>query len=168
MDERVRRHAELIVEHSIGLGPDDDVVVRAPAAAEELVVALYGAIGERGARPMLFWRSPRASRAYLRTVDPDHLRTKDHELAAMEAADAVVLVKGARNAAETVGTVVGGVRLERDEEDARLSRPPGSGGVRSSGSPPRPSTPLCRRSTGRGATRRSARTRSSPATTTRW
>jgi aminopeptidase len=101
MDERVRRHAELVVEHSLELAPDDDVLVRAPTAAEELVVALYEAIGRRGARPMLSWRNPRATRAYLRAVDPDHLRTKNHGLAAMEAADAVVLVKGARNAAET-------------------------------------------------------------------
>jgi aminopeptidase len=110
MDERVRRHAELVVEHSLDLGPEDDVLLRAPTAAEELVVALYEAIGERGARPMLCWRNPRASRAYLRAVDPDDLRTKDHELAAMEAADAVVLVKGARNAAETgdVDPEVGG------------------------------------------------------------
>jgi aminopeptidase len=110
MDERVRRHAELVVEHSLDLGPEDDVLLRAPTAAEELVVALYEAIGERGARPMLCWRNPRASRAYLRAVDPDDLRTKDHELAAMEAADAVVLVNGARNAAETgdVDPEVGG------------------------------------------------------------
>ncbi len=124
MDERVRRHAELLVEHCTDLAREDDVLVRAPAAAEELVVALYEAIGQRGARPMLSWRAPRASRAYLRAVDPDDLRTKDHELAAMEAADAVVLVKGARNAAETadvdpeVGAAAG--RARQPVLEARL------------------------------------------------
>lgn len=53
MAERVRRHADPLVERCTGLIPDDDVVVRASAVAEGLVVALYRAISERGAWPML-------------------------------------------------------------------------------------------------------------------
>lgn len=86
MDERVRRHTELIVERSTELAPDDDVVVRAPTAAEEPVAVLSEAIGRRGDRSMLSRCTPRASSASLRVVDPEALRPKDHEFAAMEAA----------------------------------------------------------------------------------
>jgi len=48
MDDRTRRHAEMLVDHCTEIGPSDDVLVRAPRAAEDLVVALYERIGERG------------------------------------------------------------------------------------------------------------------------
>lgn len=101
MDERVRRHAEVLVDHCIDAGADDDVEVRAPTAAEDLVVALYEALGRRGARPTTVWRNPRATRAYAREMDPDDFRPKEHRVAALAETDAVILVKGARNAATT-------------------------------------------------------------------
>jgi aminopeptidase len=101
MDERIDEHARVLVEHCTDIEASDDVLVKAPTAAEDLVVALYRHLGRRGARPMVAWRNPRASREYLRAVDPDDLRTAEHERAAMAETDAVVLVKGARNTAET-------------------------------------------------------------------
>ena len=101
MDERIDEHARVLVEHCTDIEASDDVLVKAPTAAEALVVALHRHLGRRGARPMVSWRNPRASSEYLRAVDPDDLRTAEHELAVMAETDAVILVKGARNTAET-------------------------------------------------------------------
>lgn len=101
MDDRIRRHASVLVDHCTDVSPDDDVEIRAPTAAEDLVVALYEALGRRGARPTTVWRNPRATRAYAREMDPDDYRPKGHRVAALAETDVVILVKGARNAAET-------------------------------------------------------------------
>jgi aminopeptidase len=101
MDDRIRRHAELLVDHCTDVGPADDVLVRAPTPAAELVEALYAELGERGARPTLQWRHPRAGRAYARAMDEADFQTKAHELAAMRETDVVVMVAGSENAAET-------------------------------------------------------------------
>ncbi len=101
MDPRVTRHAELLTEHCTSIEPGDNVLVNAPAAASELVVALYEQIGSRGGRPMCVWRNPRARRAYLRAVELDAVGTNEHELAAMGQTDVAILIKAGRNATET-------------------------------------------------------------------
>jgi aminopeptidase len=101
MDDRVRRHAEILVEHCTDVDADDNVLVRAPATADDLVVALYEQLGKRGARPTMSWRNSRAVRAYAREMDTDDFRTKDHRLAAMEETDVVIMVTGSTNSAET-------------------------------------------------------------------
>lgn len=101
MDPRIRRHAEILVDHCTDVGADDDVLVGAPVAAEELVVALYEQLGERGARPTTRMRSRRAGRAYARGMDVDDFRTKEHALAEMEATDVCIFVQAGRNASET-------------------------------------------------------------------
>ncbi|MFC4550014.1 MULTISPECIES: aminopeptidase [Halorussus] len=100
MDERVERHAEILVDHCTDVGPEDNVLVRAPATADDLVVALYEKLGERGARPSLAWTNARAGRAYARAMDEEDFRTKDHELAAMAETDVVFLIGGATNRSE--------------------------------------------------------------------
>ncbi|MCG1002124.1 MULTISPECIES: aminopeptidase [Halobacterium] len=101
MDDRVRRHAEVLVEDCTEIQPGDMVQVRASREAEALVVALYEKLGEIGARPSLHWGLARASRAYNRAMDADDYETKAHELAAMEETDAVFLIGGGGNAFET-------------------------------------------------------------------
>jgi aminopeptidase len=100
MDDRVRRHAEILVDHCTDVNADDDVLICAPTGAEELVVALYEQLGECGARPTTSWLSQRASRAYFRAMDVDDFRTSQRELAAMEETDVVILVGGLTNASE--------------------------------------------------------------------
>jgi len=90
MDERVRRHAEILIDHCGDVGPEDDVLVQAPSTAEDLVVALYEELGERGARVSLSWRNSRAGRAYARAIDVEDFRTNERELAAMEETDVVI------------------------------------------------------------------------------
>ena len=100
MDPRIEEHAEVIVDHSVGVEEGDDVVVQAPAVAEDLVVALYERIGERGARPYAMGSPTRAVRAFLQATDGESFDTPGHAMAAMEAADAVVLVGGSENTNE--------------------------------------------------------------------
>ncbi|QRY22861.1 MULTISPECIES: aminopeptidase [Halobacterium] len=101
MDTRVRRHAEVLVDQCADVRRGDMVTIRASRQAEALVVALYEALGQRGARPSLSWSLPRATRAYARAMDEADYTTKDHELAAMEETDVVFLIGGGPNAFET-------------------------------------------------------------------
>ncbi len=98
MDPRVREHAQVIVDHSVDLNPGDEVVVSAPPVAEDLVVALYEAIGERGATPLGLFSSDRAQRAYLQARE--EFETPDHTLALVEEADVHIAVRAHANVTE--------------------------------------------------------------------
>ena len=100
MDPRVREHAAVVVEHCCDVSAEDNVVIGAPSTAEDLVVALYERLGERGARPALHWSSARAGRAYARAMNPDDYRTAEHRLAEMEETDVVIMIGGSHNTAE--------------------------------------------------------------------
>jgi aminopeptidase len=100
MDSRTRRHAELLVEHSTDIQQGDCVLIKAPAEADDLVVALYEELGQRGALPSLQWHNSRAGVAYARARDVDDFETKAHERSAMAETDAVILVAGNANAME--------------------------------------------------------------------
>ncbi|WP_267642300.1 aminopeptidase [Haloarchaeobius amylolyticus] len=100
MDPRIERHAEIIVEHSTKVEPDDDVLVVAPPVAEDLVVAIYERLGDIGANPSLSMRSMRAMRAYLRSSDPEDFELPEHDLAQMEETDVVIIVRGDENTNE--------------------------------------------------------------------
>ncbi|ELZ30419.1 leucyl aminopeptidase (aminopeptidase t) [Halogeometricum pallidum JCM 14848] len=100
MDPRIREHAQTIAEHSTGIESGDNVVVAAPAAAEELVVALHEECAERGANPVYTSSSSRASRAFLRNREGD-FETPEHLLAMYEEMDVYIAVRGDANASET-------------------------------------------------------------------
>ena len=102
MDPRIREHARIVVDHCLDVQPGDRVLVDAKPAVEEFVVALYAELGKRDAIPMRIGASPRASRAYLREFDPDAAALKEHKLAALEAADKLVMAWGMENTRETV------------------------------------------------------------------
>ena len=101
MDPRIRQHADILVDHSTDVQAGDNVLVRAPAVAEDLAVAVFERLGDRGANPSLAMRSSRADRAFLRATDEEDFELHGHELAEMEETDVVIIVKGARNTAET-------------------------------------------------------------------
>lgn len=98
MDPRIRQHAETIVDHSTGIDRGDNVVIVAPALAEDLVVALHEFIGDIGANPVYVAGSSRSRRAYLRARE--EFDTPSHELAMMEDTDVVIHVRGEQNATE--------------------------------------------------------------------
>ncbi|WP_323191174.1 aminopeptidase [Halostella sp. PRR32] len=101
MDPRIREHASLIVHQALELDEGDDVVIKAPPVAEDLVVALHEVIGDVGANPLAQYtnRDGRALRAYLRSHDGD-FETPDHEQAMVEAADAHVHIRANENVTE--------------------------------------------------------------------
>jgi aminopeptidase len=100
MDPRIRQHAEILVDHSTGVEPDDNVLVKAKPAAEDLVVALAEEIGDIGANIAVSMGSQRAQRAYLRASDPEDLDTPEHSLAEMEETDVKIVAKGSANTLE--------------------------------------------------------------------
>ncbi|MFA1612332.1 aminopeptidase [Halobellus rubicundus] len=100
MDPRIREHAQIIAEHSTGIEAGDRVVISAPSAAEDLVVALHEECAERGAHPVLLNSDSRATRAFLRNHDGD-FETPEHLLAMYEEMDAYIAVRGDENATET-------------------------------------------------------------------
>ncbi|MDY6818942.1 MAG: aminopeptidase [Halobacteriales archaeon] len=100
MDPRIREHAEVIVDHSTDVTAGDNVVIVGPSVAEDLLVALHEAVGDRDANPLALFSSARASRAYLRARE-DGFETPDHHLAMMEETDVYIGIRGDLNATET-------------------------------------------------------------------
>lgn len=101
MDPRVRDHAATIVDHSTVVSSGDNVIVRSPPLAEDLVVALAAKLGECGASPLIQMNTSRVERAYRQSISTDVLDTPTHEQAAVEAADVVIDIGGHRNTRET-------------------------------------------------------------------
>jgi aminopeptidase len=100
MDPRIREHARTVVDHSTGIESGDYVVISAPSAASDLVVALHEECADRGAHPVSLASDSRAKRAFLRNHDGD-FETPEHLLAMYEEMDAYVAVRGDVNASET-------------------------------------------------------------------
>jgi len=101
MDERVREHAELLVDWSARVESGDDVVVRFDAAAHDLAVATAAALGERGANLVAVNSSEELRRAYQLAHDGEFEADPEHELALYENADVVLSLGGGRNTAAT-------------------------------------------------------------------
>jgi aminopeptidase len=98
-DERVHKHAETLVEHSTGVEAGDDVLLQSPMGAEDLTEAIAESVGERGGTRHTMLRTENSSvigRAYLEGADPDEIRTPEQTLAAAEAADVAIIVRGGR------------------------------------------------------------------------
>ena len=71
MNPRVRKHAELIVDHSTEVEAGDNVVISASSAAEDLTLALCEAVGERGGSPFhVSYRQDKTRAAFLRRPTP--------------------------------------------------------------------------------------------------
>jgi aminopeptidase len=101
MDPRVREHAEIIVDHSVRVEPGDNVVIRAPPSAEDLVVAVMEKLGEVGANPSLTFSSSRAQRAFMKASDPEDFELPEHQMAAVEEADVAIGIRASRNTHES-------------------------------------------------------------------
>ena len=125
MDERVRQHAEILVDYSTDIEPGDRVVVRATAASKPLVTALHAEIGSRGAIPIAMDADSSYSRAYLTSVEPDDIPLADHLLAAVEETDAYIAIRGGGNRFEEADVPTAAVsawsRVQRPILETRLS-----------------------------------------------
>ncbi len=100
MDSRIREHAATVVDHSTGIEAGDNVVISAPSAAEDFVVALYERCAEREAHPITLYSDSRATRGFL-TNHTTTFDTPEHLLALYEEMDVYIAVRGDRNATET-------------------------------------------------------------------
>ncbi|HMB49820.1 MAG TPA: aminopeptidase, partial [Natronoarchaeum rubrum] len=102
MDPRIREHASLLVHDALEVEEGDDVIVKAAPVAEDLVVAVFEALGDVGANPVAQYtnRGGRAIRAYLRAHDGE-FETPDHEMALVEEADAHIHIRADANVTET-------------------------------------------------------------------
>jgi aminopeptidase len=101
MDERVRKHAEVIVDHSTDVQPGDNVVIRAGDGVDDLVTALHEKLGERNAQPVIMGSSGRANRAFALEADPEEMETPEHSLALVEASDVMIGIRGQSNQHES-------------------------------------------------------------------
>ncbi len=108
MDDRVREHAELLVDWSARVEAGDDVVVDVAEDAHELAVAVAGVLGNRGATVTTLYGSDEVSRAYLRGAagqagdgTPAFDDDPDVDLAMFEAADVYLRLGGGRNTTAT-------------------------------------------------------------------
>ncbi|QSX01021.1 aminopeptidase [Haloterrigena alkaliphila] len=101
MDERVREHAEVLVDWSARVEEGDNVVLSVGPDAHELAVAVAEALGERGANLLATYGSGEITRAYLRAHDGDFDEDPAHELALVENADVYLSLGGGRNTSAT-------------------------------------------------------------------
>ncbi|GAB7013081.1 aminopeptidase [Halolamina salina] len=101
MDDRIQRHAEILVDHCTDVSAGENVAVSGPPVAEELLIAVAEKLGEVGANASTRLVSQRASRAYRRAIDPDDVELSEHVLAMAEETDVMINVGGATNTHET-------------------------------------------------------------------
>ncbi|GAB3667911.1 aminopeptidase [Halopiger thermotolerans] len=101
MDERVREHAEVLVDWSARVEEGDDVVLSVGPDAHELAVAVAETLGERGANLLATYGSGEITRAYLRAHDGDFDENPAHARALFENADVYLSLGGGRNTSAT-------------------------------------------------------------------
>jgi len=129
MDPRVREHASIVVDHSVALADGETVVIDAHHVADDLVVALYELIGDRGGHPVrvVGRTGDRQRRAYLRAAAGADVEfeTPAHELALIEETDVYVAIRAGANVTETSdvdpGVATGYRRARRPILEERLS-----------------------------------------------
>ena len=105
MDPRIRRHADILVDHSTDIEAGERVVVSVPRAAEDLAVAIYERLGEIGARPLMLSGgtaigSDRAVRGYLRSADDDAIPDPDHVEGLFADTDVIIRARANENVTE--------------------------------------------------------------------
>lgn len=103
MNDAVKTHAKLLVNHSARIESGDMVIIKAPLCAEDLVTSLYSELGDIGARPQVQWYNRRILRAYLQSIDPKDIVTATHSRAAVKEADARIVIQGDENLNELDG-----------------------------------------------------------------
>ncbi|MEY7850038.1 aminopeptidase [Natrarchaeobius sp. A-rgal3] len=116
MDERVREHAEILVDWSARVEAGDNVVLSVGPDAHDLAVAVARCLGERGANLLATYSSGEVTRAYLRAYDGTLAVPEDerddrssvefdddpaHELALLEETDVYLSLGGGRNTSAT-------------------------------------------------------------------
>jgi len=118
MDPRVEDHAEIVVDHSVDVRPDDEVIVRGHPIAEDLVAAIVRRCGERGANVTTTLRTDRLSAAYRRAIDLEDVSLSEVSLAMIEAADVYIAIGADTNTHES-----GDIDPEKNAAMAQANEP---------------------------------------------
>lgn len=98
MDERIRKHAEILCNWSTEISEGDRVVIRAHPSTYELVLALYNELGARKAKPITIMNSNEMSRAYM-MEHGEGFETPEHLVSLVESADVFISILGDDNLA---------------------------------------------------------------------
>ncbi|MFB6220746.1 MAG: aminopeptidase, partial [Halolamina sp.] len=101
MDDRIRAHAETLIDWSARIDAGDDVVVKVSEGAHDLGVAVAAELGARDANVVTLYGSSEIDRAYLNNHSGEFDEDPPHELALYENADAVLSLGGGRNTMAT-------------------------------------------------------------------
>jgi aminopeptidase len=101
MDDRIREHAETLVDWSARIERGDDVVLDVDEGTHDLAVATAEVLGERGANLLCTYGSSEVQRAYLTGHDGDFEADPEYQLALYERADSVLSIRGGHNTAAT-------------------------------------------------------------------
>ncbi|WP_248895287.1 aminopeptidase [Haloplanus halobius] len=124
MDDRIRAHAETLVDWSARVESGDDVVVRVAEGAHDLAVAVAAELGARGANLVATYGADEVTRAYLRAHDGD-FAPADAERALYDRADVYLSLGGSRNTAATADvsgeTQSAHARAREDVREARMA-----------------------------------------------
>jgi len=124
MDDRIRAHAETLVDWSARVEAGDEVVMRVAEGAHDLAVAVAAELGKRGATLVATYGSDEVSRAYLRAHDGD-FGPADAERALYDRADVYLSLGGGRNTTATADvpgdTQSAYARAREEVREARLA-----------------------------------------------
>ena len=101
MDDRVRDHADVLVDWSARIEAGDNVVLSVGPDAHDLAVAVAAALGDRGANLLATYSSGEITRAYLRAHDGAFDAPATHELALLEETDVYLSLGGECNTSAT-------------------------------------------------------------------
>lgn len=124
MDEKIKQHADILVNHSTNIEKGDMVVISASPEATDLVEEIYKLLGEIGAVPHLKMRFSEATRQYYESIDEDNLIESKHSKALWENADASISIrsdsntKSLRNVSSELLTK--NSKINKDMREARL------------------------------------------------
>ena len=101
MDDRIRDHAETLVDWSARIEAGDDVILVVSETAHDLAVAVAEQLGERNANVVTLYASSEVDRAYLLAHDGAFDTDPAFEQQLYENADSVLFLGGGPNSSET-------------------------------------------------------------------
>jgi len=114
MPDHFRNQATVLADHCLDVERGDTVLIEAPPVAEPLVLSLVAVLGDRGADWHISMISDRIRATYLDAIDGDEISDLASTRAAVEAADGVISIEGAKNNAE-LGDTASSARASYEE-----------------------------------------------------
>lgn len=122
--KNVKKHAEILVNHSTKIEKGDMVVISASPEATDLVEEIYKLLGEIGAIPHLKMRHPEATGEYYNAIDKEDLIESEHSKALWEKADVSIGIRSHSNTKSLTNVPqeiqITNSKINNDAREARL------------------------------------------------